>query len=211
MAGQKDRARERAGIKSQLYESILSLVLAVSCYLVCFGIMSAQEESLARSSTLYAAVVGHRMYNENRAAIPTHKSIYLDQILYSPSVMFLRDEDGRALSTEETWSAGVVTAPAPNRGAATKHYKEPELSEKVRAALTTRARLSLSAFAAHGHNIIILGKWGTGVFKCQEEEVAEVFNSLLREEFKGVFEHVVYAVMGNAEKPGKFERCIETS
>eukprot|EP00768_Dysnectes_brevis_P002709 gnl/Dysnectes_brevis/1997_a2300_1494.p1 GENE.gnl/Dysnectes_brevis/1997_a2300_1494~~gnl/Dysnectes_brevis/1997_a2300_1494.p1 ORF type:complete len:279 (-),score=65.51 gnl/Dysnectes_brevis/1997_a2300_1494:40-876(-) len=151
----------------------------------------AQEESLARSSGLYGAIVGNSMYGDNKRTFT--ECIYLDQVIYSPRVPFFRDDEGTLLPAP--LPAGVVTAPAPNCGAARRHLSEPQLSERVRAGLVKRARLSLEAFWRGGHRTIVLGKWGTGVFRCDPRMVAGVFADLLTGEFSGRFERVVFATM----------------
>src|SRR5215475_8230912 len=56
----------------------------------------AQEESLARSSCLYACLEGRSMY-------PFHErhgdTMYTDYVIYSPSVVVFRDNEGKLLET----------------------------------------------------------------------------------------------------------------
>ena len=73
----------------------------------------AQEESLARSSALYASIAPmQEMYQFNRAA---GTCLYSDYMIYSPDVPVFRDDRGRLL--DEPYSVGFVTSPAVNVGA----------------------------------------------------------------------------------------------
>src|SRR5262249_27410401 len=56
----------------------------------------AQEESLARSSSLYACLNGRSMYPFHRRHGDT---LYTDYVIYSPSVVVFRDDDGKLLET----------------------------------------------------------------------------------------------------------------
>src|SRR5436309_3646440 len=54
----------------------------------------AQEESLARSSGLYACLSGNAMYDFHQAA---GDPMYSNYVLYSPDVPVFRDDDGASL------------------------------------------------------------------------------------------------------------------
>merc|ERR1711991_659110 len=85
---------------------------------------SAQEESLARSSTLYGALrrFDKGFYAWNRR----HPGTYSHRIIYSPRITFLKQDDGTRLAEEATVQAAVVTCPAVNVGVAKASAAECE-------------------------------------------------------------------------------------
>src|SRR5207253_5281746 len=73
----------------------------------------AQEESLARSSALYACLEPQREFYEHNRAL--RSALYSDHILFSPGVPVFRDDAGRLL--DEPYLVSFITAPAVNAGA----------------------------------------------------------------------------------------------
>jgi len=148
----------------------------------------AQEESLARSSSLYACLDGRSMY----AFHQRHgDALYTDHVIYSPAVVVFRDNEGKLL--EAPFMCSFLTAPAPNAGAALQ--KDPARTEEVRRALQSRVSKVLSIAAAQGYDAIVLGAWGCGVFKNDPRDVAAQFQSALSGDFAGVFRLVHFAVL----------------
>jgi uncharacterized protein (TIGR02452 family) len=148
----------------------------------------AQEESLARSSSLYACLDGRSMY-------PFHRrhgdALYTDYVIYSPSVVVFRNNDGKLLETP--FACSFLTAPAPNAGAVLQ--RDPTRGEKLRRALQSRINKVLSVAATQGYDTIILGAWGCGVFKNDPRDVAAQFQAALTGDFAGVFRLVYFAVL----------------
>jgi len=108
----------------------------------------AQEESLARSSSLYACLDGRSMYPFHRQHCDT---LYTDYVIYSPSVVVFRDDDGTLLETPFTCS--FLTAPAPNAGAVLR--QDPTRRDEFRGALQSRINKVLSVAATQGYDTII--------------------------------------------------------
>ena len=153
----------------------------------------AQEESLARSSGLYACIGPMQgMYEANKAF---GSCLYTDHMIYSPKVPVLRDDDGTLL--EVPYPASFVTAPAVNAGAVKEH-------ERPRVAPTMLGRMEkvLSLAVVHGHETLVLGAWGCGVFKNDTTAVARGFRHFLveSETFRGAFRRVVFAVTDRSEE-----------
>jgi uncharacterized protein (TIGR02452 family) len=164
----------------------------------------AQEESLARASSLYACLDGRSMY-------PFHRrhgdSLYTDYVIYSPSVVVFRDDDGKLLETPFTCS--FLTAPAPNAGAVLQ--RDPARGDELRQALRRRIDKVLSVAAVEGYDAIILGAWGCGVFKNDPIEVAGQFQAALNGDFAGVFRLICFAVLDRSNDGGTiapFERAF---
>ena len=69
----------------------------------------AQEESLARSSALFACLDGNPMYDFHR---DRKDPMYTDYAIYSPEVPVIRDDDGTLL--DEPYLCSFITCPAVN-------------------------------------------------------------------------------------------------
>jgi uncharacterized protein (TIGR02452 family) len=151
----------------------------------------AQEESLARSSSLYACLDGRSMYPFHRRHGDT---LYTDYVIYSPSVVVFRNNDGKLLETPFTCS--FLTAPAPNAGAVLQ--RDPTRGDELRRALQSRINKVLSVAATQGYDTIVLGAWGCGVFKNDPRDVAAQFQAALTGDFAGVFRLVYFAVLDHS-------------
>jgi uncharacterized protein (TIGR02452 family) len=145
----------------------------------------AQEEDLARASALYLCLEPKRAYYDaNRA----HASaLYTDHIIYSPDVPFFRDDRYELL--DEHALVSIITAPAPNAAAI-----DPKERPLLPAVLEKRGAMVLEVAAHHGHQTLVLGAWGCGVFANNPFEVAAMFKRHLEGPFRGAFERVVFAI-----------------
>jgi len=149
----------------------------------------AQEESIARVSGLPAALVSDaakRYYEENKKC---GTALYTDLMIYSEYVPFFKDDDGNLL--EELLYASVLTVPAPNAGVIEKAAEVAELCPT----LERRINHILAAAAMQGHEDLVLGAWGCGVFGNDPEDVALMFKQYLDGPYKNVFRKVTFAVM----------------
>lgn len=137
------------------------------------GGASAQEESLARSSSLFASLTKDQtMYNFNKNQ---SSFLYSDYMIYSPDTVFWFDDNGNTLKTP--FLVDVVTSPAPNKGAMMQHNRKDEM------ALIEKIFLERMDYILHYANYqkvecLILGAWGCGVFRNNPEEVASYFKKL---------------------------------
>jgi uncharacterized protein (TIGR02452 family) len=145
----------------------------------------AQEESLARASTLYLSLKGSPHYQWNRKC---GTAAYQDTMIYSPDLVF-KDDGGRLL--EEPVPAAFITAAAPNRGAMRQHGEGLSVIPKI---LVHRALMILSIAAARGHKRLIMGAWGCGVFHNELDDVIAAFKQAL-DTLGGHFTHVHFAVL----------------
>ncbi|MEU7587738.1 TIGR02452 family protein [Micromonospora sp. NPDC049230] len=153
----------------------------------------AQEESIARSSALYACLSAapefyafHREQRDLR---------YSDRVIFSPDVPVFRDDEGKLL--DQPYTTSFLTAAAPNLGAILR--EQPGHAADVPAVLARRARRVLEVAAAHGRRTVVLGAWGCGVFRNDPATVADAFASALRAVDR--FDHVVFAIRDNV--PGR--------
>lgn len=161
----------------------------------------AQEESLCRSSGLYACIVNDAMY---RVHAPTRGGFYTNYAIYSPGVPVFRDDAGDLLA--EPYRCGFVTSPAVNAGT---YLKDGGRQADVTREMRHRIDKVLHVMAGHGHDAAVLGAWGCGVFRNDPEVIADLFREALVTRFSGAFRRVVFAVLDwSAEQRflGPFER-----
>ena len=154
----------------------------------------AQEESLARCSSLYACLLTSGMYVHHRA---NGDAMYTDWMIYSPDVPVFRDEESAAL-LDEPYLCAFLTAPAPNAGVVLQ--REPSRRDEVDRVMVRRVGRALAIAAARGHTRLVLGAWGCGVFANDPAVVARAFGAELDGAFAGVFEEVVFAVLDWSEE-----------
>lgn len=156
------------------------------------GGSQAQEESLARSSALYACLNGRRMYTHHRYG---RDAMYTDWAIYSPRVPVWMDDDGELL--DPWYPVSFITSPAPNAGVVLR--RKPRRRAELVEAFAARIRKVLAIAAHHGHGTLVLGAWGCGVFRNDPAVVAGLFADALHGEFSGVFEEVVFAVFDTSK------------
>ena len=119
----------------------------------------AQEESLARASGLYACInpiqTGYEANRRNASCL------YTDHMIYSPDVPVFRDDDDLLL--DHPYLVSFLTAPAVNAGEV--RLKEPGNVVPDRGGdAVGRMEKVLSLAVVHGHEVLVLGAWGCGVF-----------------------------------------------
>jgi len=149
----------------------------------------AQEEDLARSSGLYPCIVHNEMYAYHRSQ---HDAMYSSYAIYSPDVPVFRADDGRLLNA--AWPCSFITCAAANAGALRAHHDAP-----VERAMEERVRKVLAIAVLHGHEAIVLGAWGCGVFRNDGTTIARLFRDALTTHFRGSFRAVIFAVLDKTE------------
>jgi uncharacterized protein (TIGR02452 family) len=165
----------------------------------------AQEESLARASGLYACIAPFQEMYDANDRFPS--CLYTDHMIYSPDVPVFRDDADALL--ERPYPVSFVTAPAVNVGALRRN--EPGRLDEVGPVMLARTEKVLSLAVVHGHDALVLGAWGCGVFANDPGCVAGWFHQHLAGEgtFRGAFRKVVFAVLdrtGDHSTIGPFER-----
>jgi uncharacterized protein (TIGR02452 family) len=147
----------------------------------------AQEESLARSSGLYASIRTSPMYAYHRAR---SDALYSDYAIYSPGVPVFRDDDGALLA--EPYRCAMITSPAVNAGVVLQ--RDPDRGPAIAVAMRQRVIRVLAIGRHHGHHAIVLGAWGCGVFRNDPCQVAGLFREALGGPFWGAYRRVTFAV-----------------
>ena len=151
----------------------------------------AQEESLARASGLYGSI--SRMTDYYAANRREPSALYTDHVIYSPLVPVFRDDAD--LLIDEPWCVSMITAPAVNAGVV--RSREPENVPRIRKVMDHRIECVLGLAAEHGHDALVLGAWGCGVFANDPREVAELFAGHLLDKgrYALAFTEVVFAIL----------------
>lgn len=157
------------------------------------GGSQAQEESLARSSALYASLLRAGDYYERHRAL--RSALYTDAMILSPGCPVIRADDGALL--EEPRLATFITSAAPNAGAAAGNH--PEEVPLIPEVLRRRSEYVLALAASHGYRRLVLGAWGCGVFRNDPGVVARTFaDHLLGGAWAGRFDRVVFSVLDHS-------------
>ncbi|MHC5540327.1 TIGR02452 family protein [Singulisphaera rosea] len=150
----------------------------------------AQEESLARSSALYASQMrSWEFYEHHRAS---SSLLYSDAMILSPGCPIFRDDDGKLL--DEPQLAAFITSAAPNAGAAADN--RPAELPSIPGVFRRRSEYVLALAASRGYRQLVLGAWGCGVFRNDPNVVAESFAShLCHGRCSSQFDRIVFSVL----------------
>lgn len=163
----------------------------------------AQEESLARSSSLYPCLTANiEMYEFNRRQ---RTELCSDWMIYSPQVPVFRNDDGSFIT--EPYCVTFLTSPAVNAGSLLQ--KEPDKAKLIYSVNKARIRKFLWLANQKEHRILILGAWGCGAFHNNVKDIAETFEVLLKNEFANCFERVIFAIFDQTPKQKVFNAFLE--
>lgn len=166
---------------------------------------SAQEEALCHESNLYETLksFSNTYYLANRYECkmnPTINSTYLDRGIYSPNIMFLR-ENKNIINT------AVITVAAPN----IRNADAIILEKFNTVALSNRIKFVLDIAETENLKTLILGAFGCGVFRQNPEEVAYLFKEYLLSE-KYNFTNIIFAIPDSNSKNYKaFVKVLKDS
>mmetsp|Transcript_15010 Transcript_15010/g.21011 ORF Transcript_15010/g.21011 Transcript_15010/m.21011 type:complete len:139 (-) Transcript_15010:64-480(-) len=136
------------------------------------------------------------MYNLNEK--DNKSCLYHHGVIFSPKVPIIKNDAGELLQTP--YKVNFLSCPAVNAKAAKKKKVSQKMIEET---MYERMDALLSVAVFHGQRVLVLGKWGTGVFGNSEEMIASLFKILLKSKYAGCFERVVFAVI--EEESGAFE------
>lgn len=143
----------------------------------------AQEECLCHSSFLYNVLSKFGDYYEwNKQHI--NKAMYSNRAIYTSDVYFMSGDD--------LVSCDVLTCAAPNKTRGKNQFSVSNFENT--SALRDRIRFILSILAENKAEVIILGAYGSGVFGQNAEEVANIFKTVLLNEFECCFRKVIFAI-----------------
>lgn len=160
---------------------------------------SAQEECLCRCSDLYNCLNTRTMWQgfytpHRRSGNPLHN----DDIIFTPDVQVLKDDDYRPLA--DSFTVDVITCAAPNLREQPANPFNPSDGEAIRISKDElyrlhkrRARRILTVAAQNKADVLILGAFGCGAFRNDPQVVARAYNDVLAE-FSRHFRTIEFAV-----------------
>lgn len=158
------------------------------------GGSQAQEESIARASGLYPSLLECAEYYETNKK--QKSCFYTDYMIYTPETPIFKMENGENM--DKLICASVITAPAVNTGVVID--REPERLGEIETVMKRRISKVLAISHSNNHRILVLGAWGCGVFRNDPVDMARYFREVLEEDFKDVFEEIIFAVYSKNEK-----------
>lgn len=164
----------------------------------------AQEESLCRSSTLYASLTTETAHEGFYSYHHDNKCGWLasDTCTYSPDVIICRDDDEyipARLKPEDFVKIDVVTCAAPHI------FSNITISnDELFAIHLSRAKNILRVCAYNGVDIFIGGAFGCGAFHSPAEIVAGAWREALKD-YAVKFDLVAFAVKSYKESPNNFD------
>ena len=162
----------------------------------------AQEESIARSSTLYPTLTTTESITFYDLHRTTHNPYYTHAMIYSPGVEIFRDDDGEWISpiAVDVLTSAAVNAKEVRQRAPGGRYNDSQTERGIELVMRERMARILFLFEQHGVRNLVLGSFGTGVFQNDVGVVARSWAGLLAvpgARFQHSFDRVVFAIMGN--------------
>ena len=142
---------------------------------------TAQEETLCRSSALYATLVDDPMYSFHRENGWDAASNWC---ILSPDVPVFRDDPGMEL--DSPWLLSFITSAAPYA----PYVGQPRSGDL----LQERIHRVLSIARAYGYHCLVLGAWGCGAFGNDPKRTAQNFRDAIEGDFAGAFSDIVFAI-----------------
>ncbi|KAF8154074.1 hypothetical protein B0H34DRAFT_661408 [Crassisporium funariophilum] len=163
----------------------------------------AQEESIARSSTLYPSLMtdeAQQFYKlHSRESAENAAAYYSHAMIYSPSITVFRDDDG---IWTYPFQIDVLSCAAVNAGEIRKAANGAVSSGTevgIEKEMAERMGRILYLFEQQGVRNIILGTFGTGVFRNNVATVARIWAHLLLvadARFRDSFDRIIFAITG---------------
>lgn len=143
---------------------------------------TAQEETLARSSGLYAAIKDSPMYRYHKTECP--RGMASEWAILSPAVPVFRADNGMLLETP--WLCDVLTCAAPKADIVGLDRATPAMRQRIHRVLEIAY--------ARGFRSLVLGAWGCGAYHNDPFAVARYFREALTKTYLGVFDEAVFAI-----------------
>lgn len=122
---------------------------------------------------------------------------YSHAMIYSPSVTVFRNDIGDWVEPHEV---DVLTSPAVNAGVVHEllgsSMKRTELNAKIKKEMKERMARILFLFEKEGAKSLVLGSFGTGVFRNKIGVIASLWADLLTSaRFERSFDRVLFAII----------------
>ena len=172
---------------------------------------SAQEESLCQMSTLSQSLYqfGSLKYKHIRDAnLPNITGVYPMDInfggIYSPDVTFFRNNFSKLYTLrDDVFSCPVITVASLSNRIKNEYTNDERKYFNSNGALTeegsiiesNKIRTIFRIALDNGHDSVVLGAFGCGVYNLLSSEVSKLFFDILNEsEFKNKFKKLVFAI-----------------
>lgn len=146
---------------------------------------NAQEEALCRCSTLYPCLEAMRepFYNKHKRKIRNGEMDYMgnDDLIYTPDVVVFKTDERtepivpKMMDKKDWYKVDVITCAAPELF---RYDSFP--SEVYEQIIYSRIKKIIDVAAKELVEVLILGKWGCGVFKNDPKVVSKTFYTLLK-------------------------------
>lgn len=179
----------------------------------------AQEESIARASTLYPTLKtkeAQKFYDIHKLeSAQNNAAFYSHAMIYSPKVTVFRDDDG--LWTRP-FDVDILTCAAVNAGEIlgnTTGTNNLGVMVGIEKEMIERMGRILYLLEHKGVRNLVLGTFGTGVFRNDVATVTRIWAQLLvlpTARFKDSFDRVIFAVTGDqmySDFKGGFEAWVQ--
>lgn len=141
---------------------------------------------------------GQKFYNLHKK--DPKQGYYSHAMIYCPRVFFIRDDKGAWHAPIE---ADVLVSAACNAGVVRRELRAFGSTDEsdLNSAMKERMARILYLFESRGIRNIVLGSFGTGVFRNNVDVVTGIWLELLKGEgarFRHSFDHAVFAVIGGS-------------
>lgn len=161
----------------------------------------AQEECICRCSNLYSILSDEKFkknfYDYHKY---THSKLYTSKLIYSPDVLFLRNDEKDYIFLDDAVKVDVITCAAPNlRSRFGGVDFNITRNNDMPAIYYDRIKHIFMAAATNNVDHLVLGAFGCGVFKNSPNEIARAFHEV-QDEFHGSFKSVTYAIYCGTDK-----------
>jgi uncharacterized protein (TIGR02452 family) len=141
---------------------------------------SAQEECIFRRT--------NAIYTHPKEWYPLERS----QCVYCPDVTILKDSTYNVLPESEQYSVGMLALPALRKPKLLKNCTEYQSTDRERMEIKIEAIFKIAI--THGHDALVLGALGCGVFCNPPLEVAQLFKAAIVK-YGGFFKRIGFAVL----------------
>ena len=141
----------------------------------------AQEEELFRRTNYFTSL------NKKYVDYPLAE----DEVVFTPNILILKDEKYNhlpALKSIDCLAVAAIRHPKLNDNNYNK--KDEELMKRKIESIYEIGIL-------YGHDTLILGAFGCGVFRNPPHEVARIFKEM-NEKYKGYYKNIVFAIIGDS-------------
>lgn len=154
---------------------------------------NAQEEALCRCSTLLPCLEAMRepFYNKHKEQIRNKEMNFMgnDDLIYTPDVVVFKTDERtkpicpKMMEPHDWYKVDVITSAAPEMFRLVKDIP----IEEYETIITSRIKKILDVAAKEEVDVLILGRWGCGVFMNDPKVVSKTFYTLLKNyDFKTV-------------------------